>query len=111
MGTLRLFGLAETHMPTLVRRHRKKMGCEDAGQRLETDRPEGILRTLGRAVSLPARIASHAPIALILLLICILNGLVNMILSSLGSVYQNVYAVPERTCGLAYLGIGLGGLT
>lgn len=34
-----------------------------------------------------------------------------MILSSLGSVYQEVYRFPAKTAGLSYLGIGAGGLS
>lgn len=34
-----------------------------------------------------------------------------MILSSLGSVYQEVYHFPAKTAGLSYLGIGAGGLS
>lgn len=40
----------------------------------------------------------------------VFNGMVNMILSSLGSVYQNNYDFPPTTAGLAYLAIGLGGV-
>jgi len=68
-------------------------------------------RTLSRALQYPARIAfCHLPCSLILVLICVFNGLVNMILSSLGSVYQTVYHFPATTAGLSYLGMGIGGL-
>ena len=40
----------------------------------------------------------------------VFNGMVNMILSSLGSVYQSQYNFPPTTAGLAYLGIGVGGI-
>ena len=40
----------------------------------------------------------------------VFNGIVNVILSSLGSVYQANYNFPPTTAGLAYLGIGLGGI-
>lgn len=68
-------------------------------------------RTIGRALSLPTRIAGHPTVFSMLLLIGIFNGLVNMILSSLGSVYQNRYHFPATTAGLSYLGIGVGGLS
>ncbi|KAB5566943.1 major facilitator superfamily domain-containing protein [Coniochaeta sp. 2T2.1] len=65
-----------------------------------------------RSYLAPGRIAFlHVPCTLILLLICGLNGLANMILSSLGSVYQTAYGFPTTTADLSYLGMGFGGLT
>lgn len=101
-----LFLLPETHLPSLQRKHRQKY---------QKDRIRasdlGILKTLKRSVTLPTKIAIHLPVFLILLLIGIFNGLVNMILSSLGSVYQDAYNFPAKTAGLSYLGIGAGGLS
>lgn len=69
------------------------------------------MRMLWRAVTLPAILSRHHSVFAVLLLIGIFNGLVNMILSSLGSVYQAAYHFSARTAGLAYLGIGIGGLS
>lgn len=71
-----------------------------------------VMAVLARAISLPGRIAFfHVSCACILVLICVFNGLTDMILSSLGSVYQTAYGFPTVTAGLSYLGIGFGGLT
>lgn len=43
-------------------------------------------------------------------MIGVFNGLVNMILSSLGSIYQFQYGFPPTTAGLTYVGLGMGGL-
>lgn len=98
--------LPETHLPSLQRKHRQK--SQDDRIRASN---LGILRTLKRSISLPTKIAAHLPVFLILVLIGIFNGLVNMILSSLGSVYQEAYHFPAKTAGLSYLGIGAGGLS
>jgi uncharacterized membrane protein len=109
--------LPETHLPTILRREARKRvysaqrpsGLDTVAQRVVLSE---VWRSLARATRLPAKIAfSHLPCFLILLLICLINGLVNMILSSLGSVYQVVYHFPTATAGLVYLGMGFGGLT
>ncbi|OIW26046.1 MFS general substrate transporter [Coniochaeta ligniaria NRRL 30616] len=111
------FVLPESHLPTLIRRHtRTSVTARQGGfesQTQESVHAEAfVTAVLTRAISLPGRIAFfHVPCALILVLICVFNGLTNMILSSLGSVYQTAYGFPTTTAGLSYLGIGLGGLT
>ena len=121
VGAVGLFlVLPETHLPTIVRREACKSPFRrtsshiqhtEIGNTAARGEPTEVLRSLARAVQLPADIAfSHLPCFLILALICVFNGLVNMILSSLGSVYQSVYHFPTTTAGLAYLGMGLGGL-
>lgn len=107
--------LPETHLPTLKKRHAwrlveitpqgtSKTWCAD-GLDLKA-----LARTVARAVSLPTKISLYPPVFLILLLICIFNGLVNMILSSQGSIYQARYDFQPTVSGLSYLGIGFGGL-
>ncbi|CAJ2504497.1 Uu.00g118910.m01.CDS01 [Anthostomella pinea] len=100
-----------THLPTLIRRHHQK---PKRWSRLWSKREQdgtSVTDVLVRTISLPARIAfSSPPCAAILLMIMIFNGLVNIILSSLGSVYQHRFAFPPTTAGLAYLGIGFGGI-
>lgn len=49
-------------------------------------------------------------VVLVLLLSFIHNGTINMILSSLGFVFQRQYQFSPVVAGLAYLGLGLGGL-
>lgn len=111
------FVLDESHLPTLIRRNgRKSVSTQQAGARLQAaggvQAPPSVMVVLARTVSLPGRIAFlHVPCALILVLICVFNGLTNMILSSLGSVYQTAYVFPTMTAGLSYLGIGFGGLS
>ncbi|KAB5584718.1 major facilitator superfamily domain-containing protein [Coniochaeta sp. 2T2.1] len=119
------FVLSESHLPTLQRRagvRSSRVRATEAnidGQPRRTSTaqppvpaPAPIISVLTRAISLPGRIALfHLPCALVLALICVFNGLTNMILSSLGSVYQTAYGFPTITAGLSYLGIGLGGLT
>jgi hypothetical protein len=71
-----------------------------------------IASVLTRAVSFPARITFCYPIcSAVLIVILVFNGLINVILSSLGSIYQHKYGFPATTAGLSYLGIGLGGLS
>lgn len=79
-------------------------------QRLVTLDMRSMARAVTRAVSLPTGIAGHQPVFWDLVLIAVFNGLVNMILSSLGSIYQSEYHFRHTTAGLSYLGIGLGGL-
>ncbi|KAH9908576.1 MFS general substrate transporter [Xylariomycetidae sp. FL2044] len=126
-----VFALPETHLPTLARRHRevtRSEGVKKKKKRTATlptlclprlhpptddndDKTPSITATLRQASTLPARIAlTHRPsTTAILLLMLVFNGLVNVILSSLGTVYQQAYALPVTTAGLAYLGIGVGG--
>lgn len=114
VGAIGIFILPETHLPTLTRRHSRsrstsRIFCVGLVTR-DPDRPSPWA-ALSRAVQIPARIAFlHPPCSSILVLICIFNGLVNMIISSLGSVYQTVYHFPTTIAGLAYLGMGIGGL-
>lgn len=104
--------LPETHLPSLQRQHHQKLS--DASL-VQEDRNQaagvGIIKTLASSLSLPTKIAAHLPVFLILLLIGIFNGIVNMILSSLGSVYQDAYHRSPKAAGLSYLGIGAGGLS
>jgi predicted MFS family arabinose efflux permease len=69
-----------------------------------------VAREISRAVSLPGKIALHAHCAVVLAVVCIFNGLLNMIISSLGSVYQSQYHFSPDTAGLVYLGLGVGGV-
>jgi hypothetical protein len=111
------FILQETHLPTLITRSETVSRCSKL-RRLrakyipQNSRSEqSVLSTLSRAVSLPGRLAfGHYTVAVILILILIFNGLVNIILSSLGSVYQANYHFPPTTAGLSYLEIGFGGI-
>lgn len=110
------FILPETHLPTLEKRHVRHNVRNAAVKKplkhqiihLDTN---VLAKTIARAVSLPSRLSLHLPVFLILLLICIFNGLINMILSSLGFVYQTRYHFLPTTSGLSYLGIGFGGIT
>lgn len=99
-------------MPSLQRRHQRK---SSKGPILEDELVEGarprLTESLRRAASLPIKVAGHLPSFPILLLIAVFNGIVNMILSSLGSLYQEVYQFPAETAGLSYLWIGVGGLS
>jgi len=112
--------LRETHHATLVRRSRI---ASDNERLTRNSRKENILitarrnwkaqdfpRTLRRSIALPVKVSGHLPVFMILILIGIFNGLVNMILSSLGSVFQFQYGFPPTTAGLAYLGLGIGGI-
>lgn len=105
MATFGLCLLPETHLPRLELHQGRESG------HLRGVHHRDVLQTMGRAISLPTKITGHLPVFLILLLIGIFNGLVNMILSSLGSVYQNTYHFSVQSAGLAYLGLGLGGLS
>ncbi|KAF2806018.1 uncharacterized protein BDZ99DRAFT_102399 [Mytilinidion resinicola] len=67
-------------------------------------------RTLKRSVTILVVITRHLPALVILILIGIFNGLVNMILSTLGSVFQFQYHFPPATAGLSYLGLRIGGM-
>jgi hypothetical protein len=69
-----------------------------------------LTRTMRRAISIPAIIACQPSSFAILVLIAVFNGLINMILSSLGSVFQSQYDFPPTTTGLSYLGLGIGGV-
>jgi predicted MFS family arabinose efflux permease len=69
-----------------------------------------LTRTMSRAISIPATIARQPSSFAILVLIAVFNGIVNMILSSLGSVFQSQYGFPPTTAGLSYLGLGIGGV-
>jgi hypothetical protein len=66
--------------------------------------------SLRPSITIPGKIACHPPALAILLLIGVFNGLVNMILSSLGSVFQFQYRFSPTTAGLPYIGLGLGGV-
>ncbi|KAF2426277.1 putative bicyclomycin resistance protein [Tothia fuscella] len=113
------FILHETHLPTLVTRSRDYSSGTKVQRLLARYIPknamgdnQSILSTLSRAVLLPVRLTfSHPSIAAILLLILIFNGVVNIVLSSLGSVYQKNYHFSRTTAGLSYLGMGFGGLS
>ena len=102
--------LPETHLPTLIRHYNQE---PQSWKRLWSKGGQDAVSTtsiLAKTTLLPARIAFFPPCSAILALMVIFNGLVNMILSSLGSVYQYRFAFPLTTAGLAYLGIGFGGI-
>jgi MFS family permease len=118
------FVLPETHVPTLERRERNRQAGKrrprtvmvelsadsDQPEKPDLARPRSLGWVLRRAVSMPVKIAFHAHCAVVLAVICIFNGLLNMIISSLGSVYQHRYHFPPTTAGLVYLGFGIGGV-
>jgi predicted MFS family arabinose efflux permease len=58
-------------------------------------------------MSIPAIITSRSPCLAILLLSTFYNGLINVILSSLGSVSQSQFGFSPKTAGLVYLGLGV----
>jgi hypothetical protein len=106
--------LEETHESTLKRRARER---NEGKPRF----PRGLLprkaqsdisvgRSLSRSLLIPVRLAGHLHIFLVLVFMLVFNGIVNVVLSSLGSVYQANYGFPPSTAGLAYLGIGFGGI-
>lgn len=111
------FLLGETHHATLIRR-----ATSDNSALTATEKPtifnavkanwktQNVPHTLRRSITIPMIISRHAPALVILLLIGAFNGLVNMILSTLGSVFQFQYNFPPTTAGLSYLGLGLGGM-
>lgn len=108
---LGLLVLPETHLPSIQRQYRRRLPLPHGGAAHNRKTDLGILKTLRRAILLPTKVSGHLPAFLILLLFGIFNGLINMILSSLGSVYQDAYHFPARTAGLSSLGIGAGGLS
>jgi MFS family permease len=108
--------LKETHLPTLIDRHsafsNQKRHLLDRLWPFKNHRHDiSVSEKLSKALLLPAHLTfNHWPVSLILIFMLIFNGIVNMVLSSLGSVYQGNYHFPPTTAGLAYLGIGLGGV-
>lgn len=105
------FLLRETHQATLIRRGRSGSTTDSRDEKNHYSAPYlggKVTRLLRRSIKIPAKIARHSPAFSILLLIGTFNGLVNMILSSLGSVYQPQYSFPATTAGLSYLGLGIG---
>ena len=107
------FLLEETHQATLMRRAGSDTSTNTRSSKSsvikENRRYHHFGHTLRRSIRIPFLIAGHLPALAILVLISIFNGLVNMILSSLGSVFQSNYAFSPTTTGISYLGLGLGG--
>lgn len=69
-----------------------------------------VTRTLSLAVRLPLTIAQQPSNLAILLLSLVFMGIVNITLSSLGSVFQSQYHFSPTTAGCSYLGLGIGGI-
>ncbi|UQC91065.1 uncharacterized protein CLUP02_16599 [Colletotrichum lupini] len=113
-----LFWLPETHQPTIERLltsepHESHRNQQHHVRGLLARLPsfDNLRRSLCSAWLLPLKVASHLTCLVPLLMICVFNGTVNMILSSLGTVYQNHFGFPALTVGLSYLGIGFGGIS
>ncbi|CAI6332900.1 unnamed protein product [Periconia digitata] len=116
---LLFFLLEETHQATLTRRAVSRTTDSSQGMNVKPSlfdtsstnwKAMNVPSLLRRSIILPAKIARHSHALVILVFIGIFNGLVNMILSSLGSVFQFQYGFPPTTAGLAYLGLGIGGV-
>ncbi|KAF2727239.1 MFS general substrate transporter [Polyplosphaeria fusca] len=114
-----VFLLEETHQATLIRRAASgsttsSHSMDEKPALLKTIssnwKSQNVPRLLRRSITIPAKIVRHLPALAILLFVGIFNGLANMILSSLGSVFQFQYGFPPTTAGLAYLGLGIGGV-
>jgi hypothetical protein len=112
--------LEETHQATLMRRAESDNSTAHMVEKPSffssvavNWRRHNVARTIGQSITIPTTIALHPSSLAILVLSAVLNGLVDMILSSLGSVFQSQYHFPPTTAGLLYLGIdvsGIGGL-
>ncbi|KAF2647977.1 MFS general substrate transporter [Lophiostoma macrostomum CBS 122681] len=101
--------LEETHQATLVRRGTDDASTRSAYSMIRDWTAEKVGRTLRRSIKIPVLIVRYPPALAVLVLITIFNGLVNTILSSLGSVFQFQYGFSPAVTGLSYLGLGLGG--
>ena len=110
------FVLQETHTPTLISRHsaivhRRKSVLGKVWTYWTQQHDVSVAERLSKALTLPAQLAfRHLPVSLILVFMLVFNGIVNMILSSLGSIYQRQYHFSPTGAGLTYLGIGTGGI-
>ncbi|KAF2108420.1 major facilitator superfamily domain-containing protein [Lophiotrema nucula] len=107
--------LKETHGPTLLRNAERKIAMNTEKKRksalskaLSSWRDQSISLNLRRAISNSITISSYAPSFAILFSSLVSNGLGNIILSSLATVFQTAYAFSPAKAGLSYLGLAAG---
>ena len=110
--------LRETHLPTITKnskRSSRTLRCQSLrnGHRLES-RPGLRLRL--RTVLLPASllpiqiIFGNLQMFLLFLSNAVFTGIMNILFTTLGATYQSRYGFTTQLAGLAYIGIGIGGV-
>jgi len=69
----------------------------------------GLLKSWA-AITTPVKIVLLPSIALFILDVAVLSGWFNVLISSLGTVYQEIYHFPARTAGFGYIAICIGSI-
>lgn len=98
--------LRETHAPTL----RAKSDPENVTKVSQSKRFQHGFQKFCEAVTQPIKILLLPSISLVIFNIAVLSGWFNILISSLGSVYQEVYDFPAGTAGFGYIAICLGSI-
>jgi hypothetical protein len=62
------------------------------------------------ALKMPIKIASLPSIFFVMFTISVMSGWFNVMISSLGTVYQELYHFPASTAGFGYIAIGIGSI-
>lgn len=109
-GTIVLFILPETHLPTIARRFQNRLNKLANPTATPPPRPtiSQALRSIYVANKLILAVFWHPSTALMSILIFIFFGSVDVVLSSLGTVMRVRYGFLTNDGGLSYLGIGTG---
>lgn len=99
--------LKETHAPTLLAAS-AKTDHEASPSRTSRQWLLEAVIMVGKALYRPARIVLLPAVSLVMLHVALLTGWFNVLISSLGTVYQEVYRFPLQSAGFGYIAICIG---
>ena len=109
-----IIALRETHFPTLERWRRRKI--ENLQSSRSKDRKRQCLssgfteeaKKICKVITVPGKISMYPSISLLIFVLTVYAGFFNILISSLGTVYQRVYNFPPSAAGFGYIAIGVG---
>jgi multidrug resistance protein len=110
--------LRETHAPTILRHLQNPHSAPWLFKSVPITKPSSpvtpknhLLQVLLPAFYSPIRITFSTPLLFLLFVSnALFTGIMNILFTTLGATYQSRYHFSTRSAGLAYLGIGTGGL-
>lgn len=103
--------LRESYRPVVLDRRARRLRRETGGRGLVAALPRerSRLRALGTSVARPVRLLLTSPlVSLPALGLAVVFGIMFLVLSTMSTVYQQVYGWDTGASGLPYLGLGLG---